>query len=144
MVLTPTYHVFQMYTPFQEATYLPIDIATETKQVSKAYFKDSKDKGERPLPIVSATAAKTKSGSIVIALTNVSLDDDQDISIQLDGCQVKQVTGRILTSKRVDDYNDFEHPTKVAPQEFKKAKIKKNVLTVDLPAKSLVVLELTN
>ena len=144
MVLTPTYHVFQMYTPFQEATYLPIDINTETKQVSKAYFKDSKDKGERPLPIVSATAAKTKSGSIVIALTNVSLDNDQNISIQLDGCQVKQVTGRILTSKRVDDYNDFEHPTKVAPQEFKKAKIKKNVLTVALPAKSLVVLELTN
>ena len=144
MVLTPTYHVFQMYTPFQEATFLPIDVQTETMQVSKAYFKDSKDKGQRPLPLVSATAAKTASGSIVIALTNVSLDQDQQLDIQLDGCQAKQVTGRILTSKRADDYNDFEHPDKVAPREYKDAKLKKGVLSMKLPAKSLVVLELKN
>ncbi len=144
MVLTPTYHVFQMYTPFQEATFLPLDIDSEAKLVSKAYFRDKKgkDDGMRTLPLLSGSAAKTKDGSIVIALTNVSLDKDQTLDIALDGCTAKQVEGRILTSKNVADYNDFQNPTKVAPAPFKEAKLKKNVLSVKLPAKSIVVLTL--
>ena len=145
MVLTPTYHVFEMYKPFQEATFLPIDIETETIQVAKAYFKDQatgKNAGTRPLPMVSASAAKTQDGSIVVALTNVSLDKAHSLDIALEGCQPKLVTGRILTSKNVADYNDFEHPTVVAPHEFKDARLKKGHLTVKLPAKSIVVLTL--
>lgn len=143
MVLTPTYHVFEMYTPFQDATYLPIDIDSEIIQVSKAYFKEkenAKDAGYRPLPLLSASAAKTKDGSVVVALTNVSLDQDKTVEVKLSGCNAKTVSGRILTSKKVDDYNDFKNPDKVAPADFKDAKIKKDVLTVKVPAKSLVVL----
>ena len=123
MVLTPTYHVFEMYTPFQDAT-----------------KENAKDAGYRPLPLLSASAAKTKDGSIVVALTNVSLDQDKTVEVKLSGCNAKTVSGRILTSKKVDDYNDFNNPNKVAPAEFKDAKLKKNVLTVKVPAKSLVVL----
>ena len=146
MVLTPTYHVFQMYTPFQEATYLPIDVESQTIQVSKAYFKEkaAKEEGTRPLPLISASAAKTKDGSIIVSLTNVSLDKDQTIDITLEGCTAKQIAGRILTSKNVADYNDFQNPSKVAPVEFKDAKLKKGILTVKLPAKSIVVLTLKN
>jgi len=145
MVLTPTYHVFEMYTPFQEATWLPLDLESEVMQVSKAYFKEkanARDAGYRPCPLLSASAAKTQDGGIVLAVTNVSLDKDQTIDFRLDGYTAKAVSGRILTSKRVDDYNDFQHPDKVAPREFKDAKLKKNVLTVKIPAKSLVVLTL--
>ena len=145
MVLTPTYHVFEMYTPFQEATYLPIDLQSDIMAVSKAYFPDKADEenaGYRPLPLLSASAAKTKDGSIVIALTNVSLDADKTIDLNIKGFSAKSVSGRILTSKRVDDYNDFQNPNKVAPADFKDAKLKKGVLTVKVPAKSLVVLTL--
>ena len=79
MVLTPTYHVFEMYTPFQEATYLPLDLESEIMAVSKGYFKEkkeAKDQGYRPCPMLSASAAKTKDGSIVLAVTNVSLDKE--------------------------------------------------------------------
>ena len=139
MVLTPTYHVFQMYTPFQDATFLPIDIESKTMKVSKAYFKDKADKdaGERTLPLISASAAKAKDGSIVLALTNVSLDESETLDIALQGCTA---SGRILTSKNVADYNDFTNPDKVAPADFRDAKLKKGVLTVKLPAKSIVVL----
>ncbi len=142
MVLTPTYHVFQMYTPFQDATYLPLDINSEIIQARKAYFAEKADKeqGTRPLPLISGSAAKAKDGSIIIALTNVSLDKDEKLDITLDGCKAKQVEGRILTSKNVADYNDFQNPTKVAPATYKDAKLKKGVLTVKLPAKSIVVL----
>ena len=145
MVLTPTYHVFEMYTPFQEATYLPLDLESETMQVSKAYFKEkqgAKDAGYRPCPMLSASAAKTTDGSIVLAVTNVSLDKDQTIDFTVDGYAAKTVSGRILTSKNVADFNDFQHPNVVAPADFKDAKLKKGVLTVKIPAKSIVVLNI--
>ena len=145
MVLTPTYHVFEMYTPFQEATYLPIDLESETMQVSKAYFKEkegAKDAGYRPCPMLSASAAKTTDGSIVLAVTNVSLDKAQTIDFALEGYAAKTVSGRILTSKNVADFNDFQHPNVVAPAEFKDAKLNKGVLTVKIPAKSIIVLNI--
>ncbi len=146
MVLTPTYHVFEMYTPFQEATYLPLDLQTEIIAVSKAYFKEkegAKDAGYRPCPMLSASAAKTQDGCIVLALTNVSLDKDQTVTVSLDGFKAKSVSGRILTSKKADDYNDFQHPDRVQPQAFSGAKLAKDgSLSVAMPAKSVVVLTL--
>ena len=145
MVLTPTYHVFQMYTPFQEATYLPVDLQSETVQCSTEYWKEKQktsDNTTRPCPLLSASAAKTKDGSIVLAITNVSLDKDQTVDFNFAGFNAKQVSGRILTSKNVADFNDFNHPNVVAPKEYKDAKIKKGVLTMKVPAKSIVVVTL--
>ena len=145
MVLTPTYYVFQMYTPFQEATHLPLDLNSEIIQVNKEYFKEkqnAKDAGYRPCPLLSASAAKTTDGGIVLAITNVSLDKAQTIDFDIDGYKAKNVSGRILTSKNVADFNDFNHPNVVAPTEYKDAKLKKNKLTVKVPAKSIVVLNI--
>ncbi len=145
MVLTPTYHVFKMYTPFQEATYLPMTLACDTIKVRHDYFKPmdaEKDGGYRPLPLLSYSAAKTKDGQIIIALTNVSLDKEQAIDIALEGTTAKTVSGQILTAKNVADFNDFEHPDRVKPVDFKQAKLKKNVLSVKVPAKSIVVMTL--
>jgi alpha-N-arabinofuranosidase len=145
MVLTPTYHVFKMYTPFQEATYLPVDLPTETIQVSKSYFKakeGARDAGYRPCPMLSASAAKTAGGSLVLAVTNVSLDKSQTIDFRIDGYKAKTVSGEILTSAKADDFNDFQHPEVVAPKPFSDARLKNGVLTVQVPAKSIVVLNI--
>ena len=145
MVLTPTYHVFEMYTPFQEATYLPLDLESEIMAVSKGYFKEkkeAKDQGYRPCPMLSASAAKTKDGSIVLAVTNVSLDKDQTIDFNFAGFNAKQVSGRILTSKNAADFNDFNHPDVVVPKAFNDAKLNKGVLTIKAPAKSIIVLNI--
>jgi alpha-N-arabinofuranosidase len=134
-----------MYTPFQEATYLPVDLPTETIQVSKAYFQEkegAKDAGYRPCPMLSASAAKTTDGSLVLAITNVSLDKAQTIDFNIEGYQAKSVKGEILTSKKVDDFNDFQHPEVVSPKPFTDAKLKKNTVTVQVPAKSIVVLNI--
>ena len=146
MVLTPTYHVFQMYTPFQEATYLPLDLQCDEKKVQhdwkKAIDESNPEKGYRALPMVAASAAKTADGSMVLSLTNVSLEKAQEVSVDIDGATAKSVTGRILTCKEIGDYNDFEHPDRVAPKDFKDAKLKKGKLTVKVPARSIVVLTL--
>jgi alpha-N-arabinofuranosidase len=134
MVLTPTYYIFKMYQPFQEATYLPTDLQTETF---------NHENGHEPIPEVSISAAKATDGSIVVALANVMVDKKQDVAITLDGAsKLKTVSGEILTAKNLNDYNDFEHPNTIATTAFKDAKVKGNKLSVKLPAKSVVVLKL--
>ena len=144
MVLTPTYHVFQMYTPFQEAIYLPLDLKCEEKTVQHDWKKSIDEKGSRQLPLISASAAKTTDGNIVLSLVNVSLDKAQELSLDLEGFKASKntmVSGRILTSKAIGDYNDFEHPTRVQPADFTGAKFAKDGrLSVKLPARSIVVL----
>ena len=92
--------------------------------------------------MLSASAAKTQDGSIVLAITNVSLDKDQTIDFDIAGYKAKTVSGRILTSKNVADFNDFQHPNVVAPKDYKEAKLNKGVVTVKVPAKSIVVLNI--
>ncbi len=147
MVLTPTYHVFQMYTPFQEATYLPLDLECSEMRVQHDWKKpvdpSNDEQGYRTLPLVSASAAKTAEGDIVVSLINVSLDKAQDITIDIDGLTAKSVSGRLLTCKRVEEYNDFDTPDRIAPIDFKGCRLdKKGRLSAKLPAKSIVVLRI--
>ena len=128
IVLTPTYHVFEMYRQFQEATFLPLDIQCDSITTTEG----------KKVPLVSASAAKTTDGKIVIALVNTSLDKSQQIIIN--GISAKNITGRILTSKDVRDFNDFDHPETIKPSPFKEAKTKKGTIEVKLPAKSITVL----
>ncbi len=132
MVLTPTYHVFQMYQGFQEATHLPLDIQCDSLTTTEG----------KNVPALSASAARQADGSLILSLANTRLDKEQTITVNLSGTEAKTAEGSILTSKNVADYNDFEHPEVVKPQPFKNAKIKKNQLTVKLPAKSIVVLNI--
>lgn len=71
MVLTPTYHVFHMYRPFQDATYLPADVHTDSMTVEGGHMASMVD---GKIPDVSVSTAKAKDGSIVVALANTSLD----------------------------------------------------------------------
>ena len=137
MVLTPTYHVFEMYKGFQEATYLPLDVESTSKRVRG----DSHAKNGRKIDMLYSSAAKKADGSIILSLSNVSLTEPQEVEISLEGAQAKAVGGRILTCDNVADYNDFENPDRIRPVDFKDAKLKKGVLTVKVPARSIVVLD---
>ena len=132
MVLTPTYHVFRMYQPFQDATYLPLDVKCDSMKV----------RDNRTIPMVSASAAKTKDGNIVISLANISLDKAQNIDVDIENAGIKNISGEILTSKNISDYNDFNNPDVVKPVPFKDVKVKRNTLKVKIPAKSIVVLNI--
>ena len=132
MVLTPTYHVFRMYKVHQDATYLPVDIQCDTMQV----------RDNRTLPLVSATASKDRNGKIHLSISNIDTENARELTIRLNGAQAKGVTGEILTTAHINDYNSFDKPETVVPQPFKDARIRKGVLTLTMPAKSIVTLEL--
>ncbi len=132
MVLTPTYYVFKMYTVHQGATYLPFELNCDS----------IKARDGRMVPVVSSTASKDKNGLVHISLSNADLDNAQSVSINLSDLKLKKVTGEILTSAKITDYNSFENPNLVKPTPFKDAKLSKDILKVKLPAKSIVTLEL--
>lgn len=148
MTLTPTYHVFEMYRPFQDATYLPIDLQGEQLCVrhdpaNEIDYNDSRT--YRTIPLISATAARTTEGATAIALVNTSLDKTETVDINLKGINAKQVSGRILTCKKVSDYNDFEHPHNVEPQDLKLGNQRLSAnsphLQLSIPAHCIVVLD---
>ncbi|MBX2900017.1 MAG: alpha-N-arabinofuranosidase [Cyclobacteriaceae bacterium] len=130
MILTPTYHVMEMYNVHQDATLLPLDLTTGSYTVE----------GEK-LPAVSVSASKNAAGVIHISLVNIDAKATQEVTIELRGGKFTSVTGRILASANVQDYNSFDKPEHIKPTAFKGASLKDGVLKVTLPKHSVVVLE---
>lgn len=137
MVLTPTYYVFQMYNVHQDAKYIPVDITCE----SRTTRNERKNEGDRTLNSISSTVS-VKDGVTHVSLTNVDLAKSAEVTLNFDKLNVKSVSGTILNCKNVADFNSFEKPDVIKPAVFKDAKVKKNVLTVKMPAHSIVTLEL--
>ncbi|GAB3891871.1 alpha-L-arabinofuranosidase C-terminal domain-containing protein [Larkinella knui] len=131
IVLTPTYHVLEMYNVHQDATLLPIDIST-----SDYTFEKEK------LPAVSASASRDKAGKTHVSLVNIHAGQPQTVTVNLKGMKASGVTGRILASSKVQDHNTFDNANKVKPVAFSDAKLSGDELTVILPPASVVVLEL--
>jgi alpha-N-arabinofuranosidase len=131
MLLTPTYHILEMYSVHQDATLLPLDLKTGDYTF-----------GNDNLPAVSASASKDAQGLTHISLVNIDANKAQDITIDIRGGKYTGVTGRILTSGKIQDFNSFEQPSKIKPGVFKDATLTSNSLKIKLPAHSVVVLEL--
>ncbi len=131
LILTPTYHVMEMYSVHQDATLLPIQLKTTDYVV-----------GADKLPAVSASASKNSAGVTHISLVNIDANKMNEVTIDLRGGKFSAVSGRILTSDKIQDHNTFDQPSKVKPAAFKDASISGSTLKVKLPAHSVVVLEL--
>ena len=132
MVLTPTYYVFKMYKPFQNATSLPSDVQCSSHSFEKGL----------PIANLQSSSAKTTDGTIIVSLANIDLQKGQEVALALDGYNANSVCGEILTAKNITDYNDFNHTETIKSENFTGAKIKKNQIMVKIPAKSIVVLKI--
>ena len=128
MVLTPTYHVFKMYVPFQDATFVPV-----------TFDAGSYTHGAITLPRVDAIAARDASGTLWLALTNVDPTRPAEIAATLSGITARTATGETLTAAAVDSVNGFDSPDTVVPKPVTAA-IQGGRLTVTLAPKSVTVL----
>tara|TARA_R110000868_G_scaffold9619_7_gene47450 strand:- start:2128 stop:3687 length:1560 start_codon:yes stop_codon:yes gene_type:complete len=131
MVLTPTYHVFEMYKPYMDATVLPIEVK------SPWYNKD-----KWAMPSVSASAVRDKAGKVHVGLSNLDPNKAVTVTTTLAGITASGVSGRILTAPEMNALNSFDAPNAVAPVAFTGAQVAGGTLTVTLPPKSVVMLEL--
>jgi len=131
MLLTPTYHIFDMYKVHQDAKYLPVQLT------SPDYVVDGKK-----LPAINVSASQDSAGKVHISLTNLDLHNNITISTSLKDIKWKKVTGQILTSANITDINTFDQPDKLHLINFTGAKKDGDNLVVVMPAKSAVTLEL--
>ncbi len=130
MILTPTYHVFRMYVPFQDATFVPV-----------AYDAGRYTHGAITLPRVDAIAARDGSGTLWLSLTNLDPTRPAEIAASLVGTTVASASGETLTAPAVDSVNTFDAPEAVAPRPAS-ATVQNGRLTVTLAPKSVTVLAL--
>jgi len=131
MILTPTYHVFNMYKVHQEAELLSLSLDMD----------DYEYKSEK-IPALSASASMDSKGKIHISVCNLVPDSGRSIVCELRGFHVNKVSGMVLTAPFMDSHNTFERPEEVKPDEFRGAGIKDGFLSIDMPPKSVVTLEL--
>ncbi|WP_276309829.1 alpha-N-arabinofuranosidase [Phenylobacterium deserti] len=131
MTLTPTYHVFEMYKPFQDAVLLPVDLK------SSWYHKD-----QWAIRAVDATAARGVDGKTYVALVNVDPNQPASVTANLAGLTATRVSGRVLSAPTMQAHNTFDQPNAVRPAAFNGAQLSGGALNVTLPAKSVVVLTL--
>jgi alpha-N-arabinofuranosidase len=127
MVLTPTYYVYKMYVPFQDATFVPVsfDAGTYTH-------------GDITLPRVDAIAAKDKAGKLWLAITNVDPNHPAEIEFTLAGINAKSAAGETLSAPKVDSVNSFDAPNTVVPKPIS-AKAQDGKLNFRLEPKSVTV-----
>ncbi len=131
MLLTPTYHVFEMYKVHQDATRLPLELKSPEYQ-----------HGKDVIPAVSASASRDKAGKVHVSLVNVHPTEAVTVTCELADVAATKATGRVLTGDKLDAHNTFDDLDAVTPRAFDGAKLADGKLTVALPARSVVVLEL--
>ncbi|MDV6331197.1 alpha-N-arabinofuranosidase [Asticcacaulis sp. 201] len=130
MVLTPTYHVFKMYVPFQGATFIPV-----------TYDANSYVHGDTTLPRLDAIAAKGVDGKIWLSLTNLDPNASLVVDAAALGFKAKSATGQTLSAPKVDSINTFEHPDVVTPKPIS-GKLKNGAVVLTLPPASVTVVSL--
>ena len=99
IVLTPTYHVFDLYKEHQDGTLLYSYCTNETVSDEK-------------IPAVSQTVSAAEDGSMHITLSNCSLTEEYTIKCSITDTEIKNVSARILTGD-AHDLNDFGKPDNV-------------------------------
>lgn len=128
ILLTPTYHVFRMYVPFQDAILLPVNMD------AGSYEKDG-----NVLPRLDAIAARAKDGKLWLAVTNI--DARRHVVVQIIGAGIKSVVGETLGAPRFDSVNTFADPRNVNPGRLS-ATSAGGKLQIDLPPHSVTVVAL--
>jgi len=131
MILTPTYHVFDMYKVHHDAKLLPV------KFTSPDYVLDGQS-----LPALNISASQDAQGVVHITLVNIDPNKSVTVSTTLNQVKWSSVTGQVLTSSKITDINTFDNPGTVKIAKFDGAKKQGALLNVEVPSKSVVMLEI--
>ena len=123
VVLTPTYHTFDLYKPFRNA--VPLNAALQTPRWQEA---------DVDLPSVDASVARAADGSTVLALVNLDPQRSARVQTNLTGI----ARGRVLTAAAMDAHNTFAQPNALVPAPYT-AGSQGSPLTLDVPPKAVVV-----
>jgi alpha-N-arabinofuranosidase len=127
MVLTPTYHVFEMNRGHHDATALAAHVLH-----APAAADD--------VPGLSVSASTRDDGALV-SLSNLSWDAPLEVEVDLRGRSASVRRARVLTGEDASSHNTPETPDAVAPAALETS-LQDGVLSVTLPPHSFATVEL--
>ncbi len=134
LVLTPTYHVFEMNKGHQDAAALQAHLHSPGSV---------RTVGDRELQTVSVSASR-KDGRALISLTNLDAELPIEVELDLRGGQVLGTSARILTADSLTSHNTAAAAPAVAVADHDDGvKVGDGGLRVSLPAHSFVTVEVT-
>ncbi len=133
--LTPTYHVFDLYTAHQGGE----SLRTMVSAPRSAYTRNGKPATMRGL---SASASR-KEKQLVITVSNPDLTQARDTEIALHGATVKEVSVMSLAASDMRAHNSFENPRAVEPKAGHATVRPDGVLTFTVPPASVNRLQIT-
>jgi len=131
MLLTPTYHVFEMYKVHQDAKLLPCLLNSAEYKV-----------GDRSTSALHASASRDRTGKIHLSICNLDPNRAHDLTAHFQGAEISRFSGRVLTAESMNDHNTFDAPEAVKPRPFSAASVAGGRLQGEFPPKSVTVLEL--
>lgn len=126
MLLTPTYHVFDLYKAHQDATL--VDSYVETGKVGNE---------NEEFPQMSVSASVDEKGVLHITAANAALTGSEPVECRILNKAAAKVSGRILTGA-MDACNTFDAPNAVNIVSFEDIAVKGDTLTFTMPACSVV------
>ncbi|MFV0337699.1 MAG: alpha-N-arabinofuranosidase, partial [Chthoniobacterales bacterium] len=133
MILTPTYHVFEMFKVHQDTAFLPLKMITPDYEYNGKSF-----------PAVSASASQNTQNQIHISLLNLHPSESAEVEADFGHHRPQKLSGRILTTESMDAENTFTAPEAIKPTSFTDFQNTDNKLRINLPPKSLVVISYEN
>lgn len=130
MVLTPTYHVFDLYSMHQDATFLPADLTCADYVL-----------GNAKLPGLHVSASKDKDGKLHLTVCNLNPNEPAPLRCEFaGGFQAHSALGRVLTASTITAHNTFDKPEAVRPERFDAVQFDQGNLNLQLPPRSVVAL----
>lgn len=129
MILTPTYHVFDMYKVHQNATLIPVEVTAPDYKF-----------GNGSISSLHASASRDRSGALHISIVNLDPNRSAQVSMRITGATAGNITGQVLTAPAINTTNTFDNPDAVKPARFTGLKSEGDRILLSLPSKSVVVL----
>lgn len=131
MILTPTYHVFDMYQVHQGA-----------KQANVTVEKGAMYQfGDQQIPQLTVSASHNEAETLHVTLCNLDHQNGADVALSTTA-EFSQVNGRVLTAPEMQAHNTFDQPDTLRPTSLDNISIDGESLTITLPPMSVVLLTL--
>ena len=150
MVLTPTYHLFDLYKNHQNARVLDSwhdagPIRTEAGVPAYGDHNSRETTKAIEIPGLTMSASQADSGAILLTLANPNLSEAMDLEIELTGIigGILVEDARLLRGQEgvLDSHNTFEEPENVKPVDWHVEVLEGGRLKVNLPEGSVLAVQ---
>ena len=133
MVLTPSYHVFAMFSVHQDARLLKSQLECEDYRF-----------GKERIPALSSSVSRASDGRINVSLCNVNPKDSIRVACEISGGRYRKIEGRILKGDAINVHNTFDAPDRVRPMAFEAFNGTDSGFDTELPPMSVATLCLSD